>query len=85
MSVVSCFSYEVAFLRDKQGRDASDFQVNKIEIIRQRFEQCKRMREGKHGGLDSGLGLGLGLQGIGETISWGGASGKHNEGHAFLL
>ena len=77
MSVVSCFSYEVAFLRDKQGRDASDFQINKIEIIRQRFEQCKRMREGKHGGLDSGLGLGL--QGIGET------SGKHNEGHAFLL
>ena len=84
MSVVSCFSYEVAFLRDRHERDASDFQVNKIEIIRQRFEQCKRMREGKHG-LDSGLGLGLGLQSIGETISWGGASGKHNEGHAFLL
>ena len=49
----------MAFLRDKQEMDTSQFQMNKIEIIRQKFEECKRLREGNR----SGLGLGLGLEG----------------------
>ena len=49
----------MAFLRDKQEMDANQFQINKIEIIRQKFEECKRLREGNR----SGLGLGLGLEG----------------------
>ena len=57
--------------------------MNKIEIVRQKFEECKRLREGKRPafglGFDSGLGLGLGLEGIGES------GRKNNFGNSFLL
>ena len=72
----------MAFLRDRQEVDASQFQMNKIEIVRQKFEECKRLREGKRPafGLGFDSGLGLGLEGIGES---GGR--KNNFGNSFLL
>ena len=57
-AIASSASYELAFGRDRQIRADQEFASHKMEIIRQRFEECKRAREGRMAAVSIARGVG---------------------------
>ena len=68
MAAISCVSYEWAFVMDRRKRSEMDFQRRKMDIVRQRFEECKRSREHQNVSNSNRTGNLLGLD---TTVDFG--------------